>query len=139
MAFRPRTRRFNAWLAILAFMLAALAPAVSQWLMASRHANVSWVEVCTSAGAKWVAIGNDAASIAQDAKAAPDDPSGQHAQAHCPFCLIQPHDLGLPPAPVALTLPPRDAAHLLPALFLQAPHTLFAWSPSLARAPPAHA
>lgn len=124
-------RRFITWTAALAVLMIALAPAISQWLLAQRHAGLSWVAVCSTSGIRWVAIG-------QAADDQPTDQQGLHAQPHCPACVLQAHDLGLPPQPLHVqALNPEQAD--LPFLFLHAPRPLAVWSPALARAPPAAA
>lgn len=122
-------RRLITWTAALAVLMIALAPAISQWLLAQRNPGLSWVAVCSSTGTRWVAVG-------QAAHDQPTDQQGLHAQSHCPACVLQAHDLGLPPQPLHVqALNPEQAA--LPCLFLHAPRTLAVWSPALARAPPA--
>ena len=65
---------------------------------------------------------------------APRQPAGAMPD-HCPMCLLR-ADLAAPPAmPVAVALR-ADLGHVQPTLFLQAAHTLYAWSSAPARAPP---
>jgi len=116
MLHRSSTHRLTAWLAILAFMLGALAPAVSQWLASSGSGNVAWSEICSTSGKQ-------------------QQPDGQVKQEHCPFCLIQAQAVGLPPQ-ATITVAIIEGADALPVLFLRSPHPLFAWSPTHARAPP---
>lgn len=124
-------RRRITWIAALAVLAMALAPAISQWLLAQRSPGLAWVAVCSSTGTRWVAVD-------EAAKDAPHPASGQHDQSHCPACTLQAHGMGLPPQPLdLLVLTPEPEA--LPFLFLHAPRTLAAWSPSIARAPPASA
>lgn len=119
------------WIAALAVLAMALAPAISQWLLVQRNAGLAWVAVCSNTGTRWVAVGE--ATHDQ-----PSDQRGLHAQSHCPACVLQAHDMGLPPpALTVLTLPSEPEA--LPFLFLHAPRPLAVWSPALARAPPAAA
>ncbi len=122
-------RRRITWIAALAVLMIALAPAISQWLLAQRNPGLSWVAVCSSTGMRWVAVG----------QATPDHPADQqglHAQSHCPACVLHAHDMGLPPQPLRVQAlnTEREA---LPFLFLHAPRPLAVWSPVLARAPPA--
>ncbi|MDO9314443.1 MAG: DUF2946 domain-containing protein [Burkholderiaceae bacterium] len=55
--------------------------------------------------------------------------------AHCPFCFLQGHDSALPSQPLALSMPGGLRVEL-PRLFLQATHTLHAWTSAQPRAPP---
>lgn len=124
-------RRRITWIAALAVLAMALAPAISQWLLVQRNAGLAWVAVCSNTGTRWVAVG-------QATHDHPTDQGGLHAQSHCPACFLQAHDMGLPPVAVTvLTLTSEPQA--LPWLFLHAPRPLAAWSPALARAPPAAA
>lgn len=124
---RPtRLRRF-AWLAILATLAMALMPTVSHAL-AHWRGQASWVEVCTTAGSRLVAL--DAAGEAQQ----PATSAAAHLE-HCPYCAPSFGGVGLPPSPLTLPLP-ADLATEVPALFLQAPRTLHAWCSAQPRAPP---
>ena len=96
----------------------ALAPSVSHALNAQQQSN-PWIEICSTSGS--------------------GEQPGQGTAAmqleHCAMCCVAAHAMGMPPAPVAVLPAPEGAAHV-PALFLEATHSLFAWSPPQARAPP---
>jgi hypothetical protein len=124
MNMAQRTRRFAAWLASFAILLAALAPTVSH-AMAAARGGASWVEICTATGPALVKIADEQV---------PARNSTAHFE-HCPFCSAHAGAAGLPPA--ATALPVAAGAHALPQLFLRAPRSLFAWDPAQARAPPA--
>ena len=124
-------RRRITWIAALAVLAMALAPAISQWLLAQRSPGLAWVAVCASTGTRWVAVDESARDSQHPA-------SGQHDQSHCPACHLQANGLGLPPQPLNIQVLPAEPEGL-PFLFLHAPRTLAAWSPSIARAPPAAA
>ncbi len=105
----------------------ALLPTLSHAL-AGR--DTRWAEVCTPQGTRLVAV--DAAE--RSASGTP-----MRAQAHlehCPYCALSAPALGPPPA-VPAVLPPRPLAQAVPALFLHAPRTLFAWRSAQPRGPPA--
>lgn len=127
----PRVRlQRAAWIALLAMLMAALAPAVSQLLQ--RGSSTAWVEICRAGGGTaWVAVAD---LRAQDTQ--PTPAKGQpHLLDHCPYCSLQAH--ALPPVPAQ----PQLAAAALPgflepAAFLHAPHTAHAWRPAQSRAPP---
>lgn len=125
MALQLRTRRFAAWLATFAILLAALAPAVSHAMTAVRG-GASWVEVCTATGPALVKVAGEQAPVKDSAPSHVD---------HCPFCSTHAGAAGLPPA--AAALPVATGAHALPELFLRAPRPLFVWAAAQARAPPA--
>ncbi|MBL8347401.1 MAG: DUF2946 domain-containing protein [Rubrivivax sp.] len=119
---RPAT-----WLALIAVLALALAPTVSRAL-AFAHGEAAWAEVCTPLGLKLQAV----------ADAGEEAPAAHLGQLeHCGFCGLS---TGAAPLPVTASadLPSATAAEALPALFLQAPRTLFAWLSALPRAPPFH-
>lgn len=125
--FRLRASRpVVAWLALLAVLMATLAPAVSQALGA--HGPTSWVEVCTANGARLVPLDGAAPQ-------APAAPADAHLLGHCPYCALHTDTLAPPPALPVLSAPPA-LAHLLPAAFLHAPRTAAVWHSAQARAPP---
>lgn len=120
------TRTLASWVAILAVLMAALAPAVSHAL-GTRSAS-SWVEICTAQGATWV----QPAALADDDSSAP---AAAHTLDHCPYCSIHADTIGVPPASSG-HLPDTALAHAPPAAFLAAPRTLHAWRSAQPRGPP---
>lgn len=141
MVFTRLHRRWMAWVAALAILLGALAPTVSHGMRAWSHSPVTWVEVCSSTGAKLIAISSGSGLSQATALSKQDQerglPSGEHAGEHCPFCLVHANDVALLPATLPVVALATPGAQALPRLFLHAPRTLFAWAPSQARAPPA--
>ena len=130
---RARFRKL-VWMAASAILLASLAPTLSTWAHANSPAGQAWMEICSASAITKVA----ANGVLGDARK-PDAPPGEHAQkAHCPFCLLQAHHMGLPPAEPKPFIR-GDLAMNLPELFLQAPQPLFVWAAAQARAPPAQA
>lgn len=134
-----RRHRPLGWIAACAILLAAFAPWVSQALAGSMPRTPggwpAWQVICGAAGLP--VAGVKATATAPDGRSLPT--GGDHAGAHCPFCLPHAGALGLPPAPLpalAMLAPVRDG---LPALFLQAPAAPHVWRSSLPRAPPATA
>jgi hypothetical protein len=120
-------RRFTAWIASFAILLAALAPSISQAMTAASHMSNEWAEVCTVSGAKLMKVGDSSPSK-----------SGTHKMSHfehCPFCLSHAVALGLPPD-TDMKLPLAAGTHILPTLFYQAQRPLFAWAAAQPRAPP---
>jgi hypothetical protein len=127
MGMHPRFRRFAAWLANFAILLAAFAPTVSH-AMAAARGGASWVEICTTAGPAIVKLNGD------QAPNAPKNAPASHLE-HCPFCFPHAGAAGLPPAVAAL--PVTVGSYALPELFYRAPRPLFAWAAGQPRAPPA--
>jgi hypothetical protein len=118
-------RELASWIAVLAILMAALAPAISHAL--GTQGVASWTEVCTAQGSKWVQGDSDAADGSV--------PAAEHALEHCPYCSIHSSTIGIPAAPL-LDLAAADLAHATPSAFLAAPHTLHAWLSAQPRAPP---
>ena len=87
------THRLATWLATLALLLGALAPAVAQALVDTRS-DAGWVEICSSSGMRWVQL---------DADADAGDPASNEPMAdgsrHCPWCNLGSGAAGLPPEP----------------------------------------
>lgn len=125
----PRTRRlqrFATWIATFAIVLAALAPTVSQALVASGLAGSGWIEVCTARGTLWVAIGEDASSEA---------PAVQRA-GMCAYCFTHAGSFGLAPCTiVSIVLHEEHRFQVL--VFPSDPiRVASVWSPHQTRAPP---
>jgi len=116
--------RLTSWIAVLAILLASLAPSLSQAFASGTGSN--WVEVCTTQGSKWITPGDDGTKRA---------PAAAHVLDHCPYCSVHAPTLGLPPV-VSLTRLPLQLAHEVPRAFLAAPRTLHAWVTAQPRAPP---
>jgi hypothetical protein len=114
-----------AWVAIVATLMLALAPAISSVLRGANYA--AWVNVCrtTSVAASTPASPNS-----------PDSPGGTgHLSTHCPYCAL--HTDALPPAPGTPHVP-RDVqpTFMEPQAFLQAPSVGHVWRHAPSRAPP---
>lgn len=117
-------RRLTSWIAVLAILLASLAPALSHALATAT--GTSWVEICTTQGSKWIQAGEDGSERS---------PASAHVLDHCPFCSLHAPTLGLPPATLLGQLP-LQLSHEVPRAFLFAPRTLHAWLSAQPRAPP---
>jgi hypothetical protein len=122
-------RHLIAWIASLAILMAALAPAISHAVARGTGSSGSWAEICSALGAKRVRI-DDAASEPR-IPAAP----AEHAFQHCPYCSFNAAAPGLPPTS-ALELRLPSLQFQAPALFLLAPATAFVWLSAQSRAPP---
>lgn len=125
-------RKFTAWIACLAILMAALAPSVSHALAAVKGGNGGWIEVCSVVGAKLVKVGDK-----QNPASAPATDKAIHSE-HCPYCFTHAGPAGLPPSAIAI-LPFVNASYPLPSLFYQSSSPLFAWVSAQPRAPPATA
>lgn len=119
-------RRFAAWLATFAILLAALAPTISH-AMAAARGQENWVEVCTTAGPAVIKVAGETPAPVKDGAAS-------HFE-HCPFCAA--HAGAAPLAPAVTALPVAEGRPVLPELFYRAPRPLFSWAASQPRGPPA--
>lgn len=125
------TRRFAAWIACFAILLAALAPSISQAVAnAKQESGSGWAEICSVAGIRFVQVDNDGAAA---------EKSGGKAMQmeHCAFCSTHAGSVGLPPASPVLPLLVASGTAIFPALYYQSPSPLFIWSTAQSRAPPA--
>jgi hypothetical protein len=121
-------RRFAAWAACLAVLLAALAPSIS-YAVATARGGVAWNEICTAskAGQVKTPYGRASSQLASPI-------SGSHL-VHCPFCLIHGGPDGLPPsafaAPAALL-----SGYAAPSVAPPSSRPVSPWTLALSRAPP---
>ena len=99
---RPQ-HRLVLWLALLLALFGALAPTVSHALNWARGGNAGLMEVCTSNGPRWMALGSVQAdtTLPGAANSLEADGSGDPASAvvfvHCPFCLLSAERAAPPP------------------------------------------
>ena len=124
------TRRFAAWIACFAILLAALAPSVSQAVAnAKQESGSGWAEICSVAGIRFVQVDDGGV----------DGKSGDKAMQmeHCAFCSTHAGSVGLPPASPVLPLLVASGTAIFPSLYYQSPAPLFIWSTAQSRAPPA--
>jgi len=125
MSFVRIHRRFTAWLAMLALVMSALAPTVSQAVVMSSERG-DWLEVCTTTGVMWVKA---------DSAAADDGamPMAGHEQG----CDICPHTVtGAPPVLTAITAPVMGQPSLRFDSLASSVHTAVPWAAAQSRAPP---
>ena len=103
-------------------VLAFLAPGVARAVSFAKGDAAPWGLICSASAEK----------RSGDLPGAP----AVHALESCALCTLA-NDAPplLPPAPLRMIEPPA-LGEALPALFLHAPHTLFAWRSAPARAPP---
>lgn len=122
-------RRFTAWLAMLAMVLGALAPAVAQAVVVSSD-RAQWVEVCSFSGMVWVKADTDTDSQQAGDHSAP----AADATMQCPWCTLHGGAASLPPV-IAMAEPlPRQTD--LPPAFFRAVTLSGIWAIAHARAPP---
>jgi hypothetical protein len=128
MRLTAAARRLVASLASVALLLAAVTPALAHLLRPSTTAGAHGIatEVCTSVGPQRLTV----ASADADAPV----PPAASLHDHCPFCGWHAF-IGAPP-PSAPAIAGLAGLHSVPALFLHAPHRLFAWAGAQPRAPP---
>ena len=134
-AFR---QRFFAWIAIVAMMVSALAPAISR-AMGPDESGRYLIEVCSAAGTHQIALtAEEAAFYGEQVIPAGDSEGGDATMLdHCPYCSASFNLAMLPPVD-AMPAFAVIGSRLAPTLCFVAPRPLFAWSPAHPRAPPAH-
>jgi hypothetical protein len=123
------TRRFTAWIACFAILLASLAPSISHALEAAKAPGSYWMEICSTAGLKFIEV--DSGKTSDSSSPAKH---GLHFE-NCPFCKIHADSIVLPPASVLAPLV-VSSSFPLPSLFYQSPRPLFVWASPQSRAPP---
>lgn len=126
MQFRRATRVLTSWIAVLAILVAALAPSISHALAGKN--GTDWIEVCSAAGAKWINADDETGNKSPV-------PSGGHPFEDCAYCSLHAKAIAIPAAPTA-AVPFFRPGHGRPIAFLAAPRTLHAWVSAQPRAPP---
>jgi hypothetical protein len=118
----PKRSVLHLWIAILAILFSALAPAVSQALtQPERYPGLG--EMCTMQGRS-----------APDQAPAKSDPLTHHMK-NCPYCATHGGSFALlPPAPLSVQV--LDGHDLYPPLYYRAPAPLFNWAAAQPRGPP---
>lgn len=102
-------RRFAAWLAIWALLVAALWPALVQAAVGGADKS-GWIEVCSASGMVWVKA---------NGSSEPQDHSANDGSRHCPWCSLHGGG-GLPPGHAdAVVL--AAGTHDIPAYFTSVP------------------
>ncbi len=116
-------RKLVHWIAALAILLGALAPAVSQALSLANSGQGFVVEICSSNGSKMTqVIGDDETS------------SSLVMGSHCPYCVVQP--IYLLPSTSAFEFVALKSYATQSQSTYQAPQILSAWVKLPSRAPP---
>jgi len=134
-------RQIVSTLAILAVLMNALAPTVSQ-ARAMRAGLVqaalsgAWTEVCTAQGSRWVRLNEGGQIVASSAERPADAPAAVQ-RCGCAYCLAHAASFGLPPPDLSLALAalPRHGAEKPRALAVW-PQRHDLWAAPAARAPP---
>ena len=116
------------WVALLALMLATLAPGVAHALRHLRGETMPWSQLCSATGAKRVVFEWQADDTGSSPRA--------HAfEQHCAWCLLQPGDAAAPPRATGIVVR-NDLATTQPALRPLEPRSRTAWYRAPPRAPP---
>ena len=116
-------RKFIHWIASLAILLGALAPAVSQALSLASNGQGFVVEICSTNGSKMTLVIGD------------EDSSSLPAMGgHCPYCVVQ-SIYSLPTISAFEFAAPEGYAAQAQSAY-QAPQLLSAWVKLPSRAPP---
>lgn len=127
MGMKKIHRHLAAWIACMAMLFAALAPAISQ-AAAAAHDDV-WSQICSASGTRMVKM-----QMADDASSDAGKQMAGHTD-HCPFCATHAGSFALPPS-AGVALPLVAPLPSFPFLFFQAPQPLAIWTVAQSRAPP---
>ncbi len=127
------------WLAILAILLNALAPAMTHALArsgsdAGLSVSSTWFEVCSAQGTTWARLAPNGSLIEKTSKRPADAPATSH-DPHCPYCVTHAASFGMLPPPVAVAPAWALTFELSPSQQEPA-HDHAAWLAPAARAPP---
>ena len=122
-----KRHRFVHWVAIIALLMSALGPSISQAFTAHTAENNPMGVVCSSSGVKTVQSADDLVNQhGSDQNKAIDG--------HCAYCVLQGHYY-LPTDQIVDPNTPKPISHY-PELYYQSPKLLFAWIKSPSQAPP---
>lgn len=134
---RALRHRSVVWIALLAMLMSALAPAISR-AMGPDEDGRYFIEVCSAEGTNRLALtADEAAFYGAHTTPAGDGGDGRtldqcaYCSAPCSTAMLPPGD----PTPVFAVA----GAQSVPPLFLASPRPLSAWSPAHPRAPPSRA
>ncbi|OGB86264.1 MAG: hypothetical protein A2535_00960, partial [Burkholderiales bacterium RIFOXYD2_FULL_59_8] len=111
------------WLALWLALFGALAPTVSHALTWAHGDRAPLIEICTSAGPRWMALPTAVEPVSSD-------PTSAVVSDHCPFCLLMADRLAPPPqpqffffsAPSHAVVPDDPPASYFPARIFAAAH-----------------
>ena len=120
-----RKNRLVHWIAALAIVMSALAPAVSQAVSLVKHGQGFAMEICAADGTK-SQINVQSEEQADRSEAQP-----------CPYCIA--HTAITPAFNTNLTFQAPQTLALLPQLFYQSPKPLAVWVTPPSAAPPTQA
>ena len=117
---------FIHWLAVIAILMGAVAPTVSQAL-SSKTSSVDYTYVCSASGMKAVEFSSDHSK----------DSQSDHKQAmgeHCGYCVFQ--GTYFAPTESSIRFDLSILASFYPELYYQSPKPLIAWVKLPSQAPP---
>jgi len=115
-----------AWIALLAVLFGALAPAVTH-AMTPKGSPPQWLELCGANGIKRVQLPDDGT---------PQQPDLMQHMEKCPYCAAHASPQAFTP-PEVFSFAVVGGHDLYPSLFHQAPTPLFSWAAAKPRGPPA--
>ena len=112
------------WIAALAIVMSALAPAVSQAVSLAKHGQGFSMEICSVDGSK----------MQINAQGQDQDQDASNQAQPCPYCLV--HSTIIPAFNTNLTFQAPQSFAMLPQLFYQSPKPLAVWVTPPSAAPP---
>jgi Protein of unknown function (DUF2946) len=154
MGMNRQTRRWAAWIACFAILMASLAPSISHAMAA---AGLSGYTILVAPSSSEAAIPHDMdlmhdhhashgygihhhESLLPDASLAtshsPDSHSGGLHFEHCPFCFTHAGSFAIPISDTLISFAPAACAARMPVHFYQYTTRIFIWESAQPRAPP---
>jgi hypothetical protein len=116
----------SSWMALVAIVMAAIAPTISHALQG--EGATGWIELCSALGSRWVQPGQ----LNAGTDSAPA--SALQAVEHCPYCSLQNMTLAAPPVAVGVAL--LSLAFEPPGVIAPGLRAPDAWRSALPRGPP---
>lgn len=138
---RHSLQRFRCWfisLAIFAVLANALAPGISQAMVATAAAPGAWTEVCSASGSRWLRL-DGAGQVLEESATRPDGaPASAHGTPACGYCLTHAGSFGLPAVESGpLWISTAPVSFVAPIAALPVAWSSPAWSWPALRGPPA--
>lgn len=128
MSTKDARKRAISGMAVLAVLMAALAPSVSEALASWRGSAVAYLgEICTAQESRRVTGDSSRGAGGHGDRSVPFE--------HCPFCPTHAGSFGLPPSS-SIAIPIVNGDRLAPSLYFRSPRPLFNWATAQPRAPP---
>ena len=130
-------RTWSSWIAILAILLNALMPVVSQALPTGEiRADSTWSELCASDGSRWIRTDAQGHVLEQVTVKPANAPEGLPHFTKCQYCLTHSASFALPPPTPAWAGLIGGSGTFIPSDGSSLPALQVSWAIPAVRAPP---